>query len=107
THAGADTAPAATASRQAPSANASNEDTPYTGSPSAQANVFAVVTPIRTPVYDPGPQPAATARMSRGLSPAASTAASISGSNRTEWFRSAETVRSHSTSLPSTTATVI
>ncbi len=45
-------------------ASASNVATPTSGMSSPNANPFAVLTPIRSPVYEPGPFETATAPIS-------------------------------------------
>ena len=62
-------------------ATASSDDTPTSGTSSADAMPFAVAIAMRTPVNDPGPRPTATHAMSSRATPCSANAASMRGSS--------------------------
>ena len=73
--------------RQAPAASASSASTPTQGLPAPWAMPLTALTPIRTPVNDPGPVTAAYRPISLTSSPARPSASSIMGMRLTECVR--------------------
>src|SRR5438552_11673433 len=84
---------------------ASSVGTAAIGSPRARAKPLAVLTPIRSPVNEPGPMETATPSRSRGAQRASASTRSTAARSRSEWVTLTSRTYSATSRSPSTSAT--